>query len=170
MLHQLNPFIGEPSTHFTWFSKAELTAWGKDLGDSTTQLNLDTPAQRETEARRWMKNAETGTPISYSRAKEMVTYCWNDDVSHPGIGFGHFTHTQVHISDDCWTDNKQLKIVAQGAKVRRRFQADSGYMPPDIPQPSVLPSTGLSMPFDDLSSHATSRPSTRQPTLPELSV
>ena len=76
-----------------------------------------------------MKNAETGTPISYSRAKEMVTYCWNDDVSHPGNGFRHFTHTQVHISDDCWTDNKQLKIVAHGAKIRRRFQADSGYMP-----------------------------------------
>ena len=35
MLRQLNPVIGEPSTHFTWFSKAELTAWGKDLGDST---------------------------------------------------------------------------------------------------------------------------------------
>ena len=162
MLTIQNPIIGEPSKDFTWFSKAELIAWGENLEAGTTQLNLETPAQRETEAERWIRNAEAGTPISKSRAEEMVTYCWKDNVSHLSNGFVHLTHTQVHIYHDHWTDNRQFEIVAQGAKVPWRFPPDSDYIPPDIPEPSVMPSAGLSISLTDRSSDATSRSSTRR--------
>jgi len=160
-LTRMVPFTGQPSEHFTRFTQQELTAWGKNLGTGISERPLESQTQRDAEKERWMENAEPDSPISPSRATEMVDYCWHDVVSRlpAGAYVRQYADRQVHIGRNGWSDNKHFDMLPQNARQRHVFRADSGYMAPDIPSPSEFPMSGLSRPVRSEVSQVSARSS-----------